>query len=259
MAIAVDPAWWKKAFDDIYLITDARSVCDQEITKREIDVVWDLLRMKPGIRILDLCGGHGRHSVELIKRGLTDCTLLDFSHYLVDYAADHARRMGLPLTCIRADARETGLSPDSFDAVLIMGNSMGYIPEQEADLSILRESLRLLKRGGRVLVDVADGNFLCRSLNPNAWHEIGDDIIVCRERELGQDRVNAREIVISRREGLLRDHTYSIRIYTPDRLKQLLLDAGFNGIEIHTQFTPHDHHGDYGCMNNRMIGIGSKP
>ncbi len=35
----VDPDWWKKLFDDIYLVTDARSVCDDDITGREVDLI----------------------------------------------------------------------------------------------------------------------------------------------------------------------------------------------------------------------------
>ena len=39
MAIVVDPDWWKKLFDEVYLITDARSVCDKVLTCREVDVI----------------------------------------------------------------------------------------------------------------------------------------------------------------------------------------------------------------------------
>ena len=38
MEIEVDPDWWKTLFDEVYLITDARSVCDSELTRREVDV-----------------------------------------------------------------------------------------------------------------------------------------------------------------------------------------------------------------------------
>jgi hypothetical protein len=139
-----------------------------------------------------------------------------------------------------------------------MGNSLGYGHDPSWDLSILRESRRLLCKGGYVLVDVVDGSCLQKSFNPNAWHEIGEDIIVCRHRELIQNRINAREIVLSKTNGLLRDHTYSIRFYEPASLKGLIESAGFSNTEIHTDFSPHQLEGDYGCMNNRMIGIGRK-
>ena len=57
MKIDVKPDWWKTLFDDVYLMTDARSVCDEEITRREVDAVCTLLAMAKADAILDLCGG----------------------------------------------------------------------------------------------------------------------------------------------------------------------------------------------------------
>lgn len=36
---------------------------------------------------------------------------------------------------------------------------------------------------------------------PNAWYEIGEDIIVCRQRELTGDSIRTREIVVSKKNG----------------------------------------------------------
>ena len=126
MSIEVEPEWWKTLFDDVYLITDARSVCDPDITRLEVDLVCRLLDLQPGHRVLDLCGGHGRHSMELYRRGIRHCTLVDYSSFLVERAKEESRNEGMSLQCVQADARNTGLPSDSFDVVLIMGNSLGY-------------------------------------------------------------------------------------------------------------------------------------
>jgi hypothetical protein len=34
--------------------------------------------------------------------------------------------------------------------------------------------------------------------------------------------------------------------------------AGFEVIEVRTEFSPHEKEGDYGCMNNRMVAVGIK-
>ena len=55
MTIKVEKDWWKTLFDEVYLQTDARSVCDEELTRREVDFLirkLDLLKADP---ILDLC------------------------------------------------------------------------------------------------------------------------------------------------------------------------------------------------------------
>ena len=174
MPIEVDPDWWKTLFDDIYLLTDARSVGDESLTRLEVDVVCELLPMEAGHRILDLCGGHGRHSFELCKRGFEACTLLDYSHALIDVAKEKAQKNNYPLKVVRCDARQIDLGPDQFNHVLIMGNSLGYIQQADADKKILSEAFRVLRPGGWILVDVTDGAAVKKSFNPNAWHEVGE-------------------------------------------------------------------------------------
>ncbi len=259
MSIKVDPDWWKDLFDEIYLMTDARSVCDHDITRREVDLIFELIPLNSNHRILDLCGGQGRHSFELYARGITECTLLDYSSYLVDHAREHARRCNYSINFIRADARNTGLSSNSFNHVIIMGNSLGYLYEPDSDKQILMEAKRVLRSGGWILIDLVNGDFIRNKFNPNSWHEIGSDIVVCRNRELDGNIINVRELVISKREGVLRDQTYSIRFYQPEDFAELLREVGFSQVTMKTDFSPHLSKDDYGFMNNRMIAIGQKP
>lgn len=258
MSIKVDPDWWKTMFNEVYLLTDARSVCNEEVTRCEVDVICELLPIHSDHRILDLCGGHGRHTLELCVRGFTGCTLLDYSQYLIDCAILQAARQNYSIDFIRSDARNTKLGSNSFDHVLIMGNSLGYIQEPDADSRILAEAYRLVGPGGWILVDVTDGSAVRNSFNPNAWHEIGLDVVVCRHREIQGNIIHAREMVLSRQKGLIRDQTYAIRLYEPQTVGALLEQAGFKEVNVHTDFSPHRLKGDYGFMNRRMIATGRK-
>lgn len=258
MDINVDPEWWKTLFDEVYLLTDARSVCNEEITRLEVNVICDLLPIRTGDRILDLCGGHGRHSLELCERGFTSCTLLDYSECLIDCAIKQADKCNYSMDVVRADARNTGFPDDNFDHVFIMGNSLGYIQESDGDRQIVDEAFRVLCPGGWFLVDVADGDLARRSFNPGAWHEIGNDTVVCRQRELKSDRIRAREMVLSKKKGLIRDQNYAIRLYGSKTLSLLLEDAGFKNVSVRTGFSPHQSKDDYGFMNHRMLATGQK-
>jgi D-alanine-D-alanine ligase len=251
--------WWKTMFDEVYLMTDARSVCDEDITRREVDLICRLIPMRFGDRILDLCGGHGRHSIEFCTRGFGKCTVVDYSACLIDCAKTKAAECHYTINCIQADARETGLPAESFDHVLIMGNSLGYIPGAVADKEIITEALRVLRSGGWLLVDVTDGEKVKSAFSPRAWHEIGGDVVVCRERSLDGNILSAREIVLSKREGLIRDCKYAIRLYDVFSLKNLVASAGFRDVTVHTDFSPHRRHGDFGFMNCRMLASGQKP
>ena len=82
--------------------------------------------------------------------------------------------------------------------------------------------------------------------------------MVCRHRELRGNMIHARELVIDKQKGLIRDQTYAIRLYDSESLDVLLQHSGFSKVKIYTNFSPHPSDGDYGFMNNRMIGVGQK-
>lgn len=259
MRFDVDPEWWKELFDEVYLATDARSVCDDDVTRGEIDLLLELFPLSPEQEILDLCGGHGRHSMELVLRGLRKCTVFDYSQFLIDRGRTEAERLGREITFLQGDARKTGLPPERFDRVLVLGNSLGYIPSPDGDRDILAEAMRLLKKGGRLFIDIVNGATLRSRFHPVAWHEIGEDIVVCRNRSLDGDIVLTRELVVSKKSGLLKDSCYSLRIYEPDSMRHLLSRIGFDGIDVVDDFSPFQKKGDFGFMNFRMIVTAEKP
>ena len=255
MTIHVNPDWWKTLFDEVYLVTDARTVDNEDATRREIDVISRLLPMATEDRILDLCGGHGRHTLELCRRGYQHCTVLDYSKALLRIGAEKADRRHYPIRFIQGDARQTRLESESFDHVLILGNSLGYISDPESDLLILRESQRLLKQGGWLLLDVTNGEAVRARLAQTAWHEVDNDVVVCRQREIRDNCVCAREMVMSKERGLVRDATYCIRLYDTRELKRLVSSAGFRDVSIHTMNETQDPKVDLGCMNNRLLAV----
>ncbi len=259
MTIEVDPDWWKSLFDEVYLITDARSVDDDRVTRQEISIFTTLIPLQPHERILDLCGGHGRHSMELYSRGFVDCTVLDYSRPLIDIGKNNAAEKGYAVSFIQGDARHTPLDSATFDHVLILGNSLGYIADPDADLLILKECGRLLRPQGWLLLDVTDGKSVRKKISPQAWHQVGDDIVVCRQREVNKGIISAREMVLSKSRGMIRDKTYRIRLYGEDDLVALARSAGFDGIQVHTNTSAMKCSDDVGCMNHRLVVSARKP
>jgi D-alanine-D-alanine ligase len=254
MTINVDPDWWKMLFDEVYLITDARTVCNHELTCREIDIFCQLIQIDPGDTLLDFCGGHGRHSLELYQRGFMNCTVFDYSHTLLAIGEENAGHLNFDIKFIQGDARHSQLESETYDHVMILGNSLGYVPDEKSDLSILSESFRVLKQNGRLILDVTDGKAVCENLMHNSWHEIGDDIVVCRQREVHNNFIFAREMVLNKKDGLIRDKNYCIRMFEKNYLKELLSAAGFVDVNIYSRNSITGmKEVDLGCMNHRLI------
>ncbi len=261
--IHVDPDWWKNLFDELYLVTDARSVCDDSITCREVDALQEFLGLEPDHEVLDLCGGHGRHSLELSRRGYTRVTVFDYSSKLLRVGKETAVRERLAVDFCQGDARRTGFDADRFDAVLILGNSFGYFigeKDEEDDLALLKKSRCVLKPGGILGMDITDGDFLEKNFKPESEHRIGEDILVQRFRERDDRIVRVREKVFSNKRGLIRDQTYASRLYNSRTLASILNAAGFKNIHLQTGFSCHqrDEKTDFGFMTNRILARAEK-
>ncbi|MFB0564531.1 MAG: methyltransferase domain-containing protein [Candidatus Aminicenantaceae bacterium] len=252
----VNPTWWRNIFNSLYLKTDGDVVEDQKITNEEVDQFLSIAKISPEDRILDLCCGQGRHSLELLRRGFKYIEGLDRSHYLVQRAKNQAKKENFNIRFREGDARKLPYLPDTFDIVLILGNSFGYFETMEDDLRVLEEVLRVLKPWGRLLIDVADGGYLRENFQPRSWEWIDKKLFVCRERSLSLDeqRLISREVVTNVEQGVIADQFYAERLYSRDSLHQLLKTAGFNDIIFHNEFSPDsERNQDLGMMERRLI------
>ena len=251
--------WWKNFFNNVYLITDSRSVCNNKLTRKEVTLIEKILRPGENDKILDLCGGQGRHALELARRGYENITVLDYSHYLTRLGRESAKKDKLKIRFLKRDARSTGLKGNDYSSVFVMANSFGYFPDEKENLKILKESYRLLKKGGTLLLDLADPTHVRNNLKPFSWHEANKDIIVCRRRELQGNVIKVREIVLSKKDGLLRDGFYCERIYNKNSIKRSFLKAGFRNISVKSNLSLHGTTKDYGLLTSRMFVTGKKP
>jgi len=252
----VYPDWWRRIFNSIYLKTDADVVEDGNITRKEIDIFSGILSLSLEEKILDLCCGQGRHSLELARRGLKNIYSLDRSHYLIQKARIQAKKEGLNIQFREGDARKLPYSPDSFDVVLILGNSFGYFETVQDDIKVLKEVFRVLKPWGRLLIDVADGEFLKNHYQPRSWEWIDKKYFVCRERSLSADtqRLISREIITHVDKGVIVDQFYGERLYVEEDLYQLLKYSGFEDIVFHGKITSDSQRNqDLGMMEQRHI------
>jgi D-alanine-D-alanine ligase len=258
--IRVEHDWWKTLFDEVYLVTDAPFVCNPALTKREVDVIEKALGLQPAARLLDVCGGQGRHALELARRGYQHLTVLDYSEFLLGRGRWEAAAAGVNVTFCQGDARAMPLPTAGFDVVLLMANSFGYFVDAVDDRRVLAEVARILAAGGSFLLDLIDRDIALRHFCPESWHEATDDIVVCWRRELVHDVIRVRELVLSKATGMLRDRAYAERLYSPESIRQLLTDVGFHDIVIQRGafvYDP-DQGTDYGLATNRMLVTAAK-
>ncbi|MEM4290452.1 MAG: methyltransferase domain-containing protein [Nitrososphaerota archaeon] len=251
----LDTEWWSKIFDEFYLKTDSDIVMNEDLTKKEVDLIIKMLDLEPSERILDLCCGQGRHSIELARRCFRHVYGLDLSEYLIGLAQKTVREQGIIASFKVGDARNIPYPSNAFDTVLLMGNSLGYFADKNDDIKVLREIHRVLRPYGRLLIDLAAGDAVKRNYVKRSWEWVDDRTIVVREREMAADgeRILTRELVLDVESGVQVDNIYAVRLYSFMELKNILESVGFVNTTLRMLTGSENADNDPGLMATRMI------
>ncbi len=254
--------WWRTLFNSLYLKTDGDVVENAENTRREVDTVIQAALLEPNDRILDLCCGQGRHSLEFARRGFRCVTGVDRSRYLIRLARKRARAEGLTVSFHEGDARRCRMKGLPFHCVTILGNSFGYFEQKSDDEAVLRNVARLLASNGILVLDVANGAWLRDHFEPRSWEWIDQNHFVCRERSLSKagERIVSREVIVHAERGVIADQFYAERLYTAEQLSDLLERVGYQLVHVHGAMHADSSRGqDLGMMAHRLVITGQAP
>ena len=248
--------WWRSLFNAVYLKTDGDVVENTANTEADIDLVVRASGIEKNDRIIDLCCGQGRHTLELARRGYRNVTGFDRSRYLIRLARRRAQAENMPVTFRESDARKFRYDEGSADAVLVLGNSFGYFEREEDDAAVLSSIRRALRSRGTLVMDIADGEWIGRNFEARSWEWIDQNQFVCRERTLSGDsgRLITREVVVHAEKGVIADQFYAERLYSQAAITRLLDGAGFTDIRVHDTVTSHsERNQDLGMMARRIL------
>ena len=254
--------WWRTLFNSLYLETDGDIVENDRNTEQEVDLLVRSAGLQRNDRLLDLCCGQGRHSLELARRGFPHVTGLDRSRYLIRLARKRARQRNLQVSFHEGDARRFRLGDGEFHCVCILGNSFGYFDRPEDDLAVLEAIKRALASGGVLVMDLMDGEWMRSHFEPRSWEWVDQNHFVCRERGLAEDgdRLISREVVVHAERGVIADQFYAERLYSKERMEALMQRAGFGNLRFHSVAAPDSpRNQDLGMVEHRLFLTAEAP
>jgi SAM-dependent methyltransferase len=220
----VDEKWYVDFFDEDYLRIYGAALTAGR-TEREADQIVERLGLQPGDAILDLCCGHGRHSIALAKRGY-QVTGQDLSELFLERARMEAAEAGVQVRWVARDMRHVPFE-EEFDAVINMFSAFGYLESEEEDRRALSQVHGALKPGGLFLLEIIHQAWLVRNFEPRGWHVGTEGVIVLEERELnlltGRNEVT---VTLIHSDGARYERQHAMRIYTAAELVRMVTQAG---------------------------------
>ena len=186
-------------------------------TRQEVDALMEWLQLSPGMRVLDVGCGPGRHAHELARRGV--CVHgVDVSKTFIDIARD-----GAPdgATFEQMDARDMSFHAE-FDAVICLcQGAFGLMTADGDDQTIFSLMTRALVPGGRIALSAFSSYFAVKYHEDASFdaatgvsHEITDvknEAGESRSVDLWTGCYTPRELrLMCEREGLQVDAIYSV-------------------------------------------------
>jgi SAM-dependent methyltransferase len=244
----VDPDWYEGFFDREWLDLLAPDHAGGERTEKEVAFVVERLALEPGARILDLACGHGRHAVELARRGFR-VTGFDLSEPSLELARGRAAAERVELDLVQGDMRELPWEGE-FEAVLSLFTAFGYFSDKADDERVLAQVERVLRSGGSFLLDVVSLFVLARGFRTRHWEELEDGRTWLDARDYdhltGRSNVTWTFVGPGGERSELR---HSLRIYTLPELAEMLDRAGLDVVEAWGSFEGEP----YGFESRRII------
>jgi SAM-dependent methyltransferase len=220
--------WTEQFFDDLYLKGYA-PILTAERTAKEVECIVQALALQPGEHVLDLACGHGRHALELAKRGYGPIAGLDFSPEALAQAQTDATAQNLNVDFIQGDMRQLSFE-SAFDAVYNYFSAMFYW-DDETHLQILQGVAKALKPGGRFLIETINRENILRFPYPRKTWSVGTGEIAWQLQEynvdLEQGYTRTDEILLMANGETVRRY-FQTRMYTLSEMIQLLKEAGLN-------------------------------
>ena len=218
--IDVDRRWYDGFFEGDWLDLLARER-DGERTVAEVDFLVEKLGLEPGARVLDLACGHGRHSLELARRGFR-VTGVALSPRSLELAREAAAAEGLDVELVESDMRDLSFDA-AFDAAINLFTAFGYFESDDEDRGVLERVARALRTGGAFVIDTLNALGLARRYQPRLWEEAPGGVLMLDEHDWDLFEGRNRAVwTFLRPDGSRSELRHVVRTYTPWELVALL-------------------------------------
>lgn len=236
-------AWYQEWFGEDYLELYAHR--DPEEARAHVEFVTSLFEDSPRA-VLDLACGAGRHTEALRRRGIRALGC-DLSLTLLAQSPELPR--------VGGDMRCLPFAGATFDWVLNFFTSFGYFDQERQNFRVLEEIVRVLRPGGRVLIDLMNRESTLADLREHEVREVkGERVEIRRWWDREQRRIK-KKIRIGSPTTSTRTFLESVRTYTREEVAIGMRWAGLevDGLFGNFQGEPYDHDSE------RLIVVGHKP
>jgi cyclopropane fatty-acyl-phospholipid synthase-like methyltransferase len=214
--------WFKDWFNTSEYLNVYRHRNESD-AENHIKLILENVKINPGVKILDMACGAGRHSIILARKNF-NVTAVDLSGNLLSVAKKTAEDENLSINFIQSDIRDFNTDL-RFNLVLNLFTSFGYFESDEENFSVLQKAYDFLEKDGFFVLDYFNSEYLKNNLIPFSKDEI-DNGKILQHRKIEHSRCIKKIILLKNdRED---EYEESVRMYSKDELTTQLNKIGFD-------------------------------
>ena len=238
MNTTIDNNWYENFFSGLNCELWERAVTP-EWTRQEADFLISALNIQPGATLLDIPCGHGRHTIELARRGF-NLTGIDISTEFLQTMQKQIDTEQLSIRVIHGDILTTEIG-HSFDGAYCMGNSFGYVDYDGMNVFV-RKVAKALKPGARFIINsgvVAES--ILTHFPETGHYELGDLTMDIRNSYVVGESYMACELTYTKPDRV-EVHRFKHYVYTLSEIKRLLAKHGLETVAVYNSTEKDTYH-----------------
>ncbi|MCC7559661.1 MAG: class I SAM-dependent methyltransferase [Methanobacterium sp.] len=201
-------------------------------TLGEVDFLESEINYDKNCKILDLGCGTGRHAIELVKRGY-HVTGVDLSENMLSKARENARKAGVEIDFMKADARNLPFKNEFDIVIMICEGAFPLMETDEMNFQILECAARALNSRGKLIFTTLNGLF-------PVFHSVKDFINSNSDSQTNRENTfdlmtfrDQYQLDIEGDDGSKMTLDCNERYYVPSEITWLLKSLDFSNVDIY--------------------------
>ncbi|WP_026881743.1 class I SAM-dependent methyltransferase [Clostridium akagii] len=225
-------------FDNTY-INFYNDYLNESITNEEVDFIKSFIDKSD--KVLDLCCGHGRHTINLKKSGV-DVVGIDNSIQAIEYAKAEATKNNLGEDMFKTVDILKDSIHEKYDVIILLGNSLGLFLNE--DCNVLEKVRKALKPEGYFILDLTNRDYILKNWQPNYWLEKNNNFC------LHKNSIDFKNNVLELKEfrivnNSIQKYECKTNLYSFYDINSKISKSGFNLVE------------SYGGYNKEELSVNS--